>query len=69
MAKLDIRITKVEADKAKLLDKRKQIDEELSEKERSLQSLYKLRDEREKAKNKLIKLDNKIELYLKEGKE
>lgn len=69
MAKLDIRITKVEADKAKLLDKRKQIDEELSEKERILQSLYKLRDEREKAKNKLIELDNKIELYLKEGKE
>ncbi len=69
MAKLDIRITKVEADKAKLLDKRKQIDEELSEKERTLQSLYKLRDEREKAKNKLIELDNKIELYLKEGKE
>ena len=69
MAKLDISITKVEADKAKLLDKRKQIDEELSEKERTLQSLYKLRDEREKAKNKLIELDNKIELYLKEGKE
>ena len=69
MEKLDIRITKVEADKAKLLDKRKQIDEELSEKERTLQSLYKLRDEREKAKNKLIELDNKIELYLKEGKE
>ena len=69
MAKLDIRITKVEADKAKLLDKRKQIDEELSEKERTLQSLYKLRDEREKAKNKPIELDNKIELYLKEGKE
>lgn len=69
MAKLDIRITKVEADKAKLLDKRKQIDEELSEKERTLQSLYTLRDEREKAKNKLIELDNKIELYLKEGKE
>lgn len=69
MAKLDIRITKVEADKAKLLDKRKQIDEELAEKERTLQSLYKLRDEREKAKNKLIELDNKIELYLKEGKE
>ena len=69
MAKLDIRITKVEADKAKLLDKRKQIDGELSEKERTLQSLYKLRDEREKAKNKLIELDNNIELYLKEGKE
>ena len=69
MAESDIRITKVEADKAKLLDKRKQIDEELSEKERTLQSLYKLRDEREKAKNKLIELDNKIELYLKEGKE
>ena len=69
MAKLDIRITKVEADKAKLLDKRKQIDEELSEKERTLQSLYKLRDEREKAKNKLIEFDNNIELYLKEGKE
>ena len=37
MAKLDIRITKVEADNAKLLDKRKQNDEELSETARTLQ--------------------------------